>query len=55
MDQKAGKATISIVRSNQNWGCVSQDIELPQQTVGLMDVRRGHPEENWETIYESTS
>ena len=34
------KATIAIVRRNQKLGCVSQDVELPEQAVGPTNVRR---------------
>ena len=39
-DQKAEKATVASVRSNPKLGCVSQDVKLPEQTVGFTDVRR---------------
>ena len=30
---KPEQATVASVRSNQKLGCVSQDVELPEQTV----------------------
>ena len=32
--------TIALVRSNRTLGCVSLDVELPDRTVGPMNVRR---------------
>ena len=39
-DSKSDKATVAIVRSAQKLGCVSQDVELPEPTVELANVRR---------------
>ena len=40
-DQKSGTAADAIVRSDQRLGCVSQDLELPEQTVGPTNVAGG--------------
>ena len=37
---KSEKMTLAFVRSNQNLGCASQDVELPEQTVGLTNENR---------------
>ena len=38
--QTLSKRLIAIVRSDQKLGCVSQDVELPEQAVGLPNGRR---------------
>ena len=40
MTRHLKKATLAIVRSNQQLCFVSQDVELPEQPVGLTNVRR---------------
>ena len=40
-DQKSGTAADAIVRSDQRLGCVSRDLELPEQTVGPTNVAGG--------------
>ena len=39
------RATIAVARSNHKFGCVSQDIELPGQTVWTAERETVHPEE----------
>ena len=45
-DKNFEKATIALVRSNQKLGCISQDVELPRQTVGPANVRRSIPKKS---------
>ena len=37
---KSDKSTVAFVRSSQKSGCVSQDVELLEPTVGPANVRR---------------
>ena len=39
-DQKSADTTVANVRSDLNLGCVSQDAEFPEPTVGLANVRQ---------------
>ena len=39
-DQKSEKATLAILRSHHKLACVSQDVELPEPTVGCTNQNR---------------
>ena len=40
LSQNSEKSIFAVVRSHQKWGCVSQDVELPETKVGLTNENR---------------
>ena len=49
------KNNIAIVRNNPKLGCVSQDVELPEQTVGPANVRQSFVKKSGKRSPESAS